>query len=198
MLAQRVLIRACARPHPARGWQAVVSRNSIYPQATSYGFTSTVWRRKDESKTRTVQHELARKTEAAESVKPETVQVEKAIGPAKQDSLLSEQTVSNKEQRKADWAIIKDMARYLWPKNDFGTRFRVSLSVGLLVGAKVDLPSSIVYKPFVDSLSGPQRTSTILFQEHCRLHERRLCCRRRDGDDSSRRNDLCLYVQDPE
>ena len=29
---------------------------------------------------------------------------------------LSEQTVSNKEQRKADWAIMKEMARYLWPK----------------------------------------------------------------------------------
>lgn len=53
------------------------------------------------------------------------------------DPLLAEQTVSNKEQRKADWAIIKDMSRYLWPKNDFKTKFRVGLSVGLLVGAKV-------------------------------------------------------------
>lgn len=34
----------------------------------------------------------------------------------KTDDLLSEQTVSNKEQRKADWAIIKEMSRYLWPK----------------------------------------------------------------------------------
>lgn len=32
------------------------------------------------------------------------------------DPLLSEQTVSNKEQRKADWAIMKEMSRYLWPK----------------------------------------------------------------------------------
>jgi hypothetical protein len=40
-------------------------------------------------------------------------------------------------QRQADWAIIRDMAHYLWPKNDFSTRFRVGLSVGLLVGAKV-------------------------------------------------------------
>jgi hypothetical protein len=24
--------------------------------------------------------------------------------------------VSNKEQRKADWAIIKEMGRYIWPK----------------------------------------------------------------------------------
>jgi ABC transporter ATM len=34
---------------------------------------------------------------------------------AKKD-LLSETTVANKEQRKADWAIIKEMAKYLWPK----------------------------------------------------------------------------------
>ena len=32
------------------------------------------------------------------------------------DGLLSEQTVSNKEQRRADWAIIKEMSTYLWPK----------------------------------------------------------------------------------
>lgn len=34
----------------------------------------------------------------------------------KADALLKEQTVSNKEQRKADWAIMKEMSRYLWPK----------------------------------------------------------------------------------
>ena len=32
------------------------------------------------------------------------------------DPLLSEHIVSNKEQRKADWAIMKEMTRYLWPK----------------------------------------------------------------------------------
>jgi len=84
-----------------------------------------------------------------ESIKPESVQAEKkAAKPTAEpntDPLLAEQTVSNKEQRKADWAIIKDMAQYLWPKNDFSTRFRVGLSVGLLVGAKVG--SHISYSP---------------------------------------------------
>ena len=79
------------------------------------------------------------KVTAAEPTKTTNVQKEKAAGPAKQPSLLAEQTVSNKEQRKADWAIIKDMAQYLWPKDDFGTRFRVSLSIALLVGAKVPI-----------------------------------------------------------
>lgn len=30
--------------------------------------------------------------------------------------LLSEPLAANKEQRKADWAIMKEMAKYLWPK----------------------------------------------------------------------------------
>jgi len=53
------------------------------------------------------------------------------------DALLSERVVSDKEQRRADWAIIKDMAKYLWPKDDLGTRSRVGLSLALLVGSKV-------------------------------------------------------------
>lgn len=85
------------------------------------------------------------KVSAAEPTKTPTVQKEKAAGPAKQPSLLAEQTVSNQEQRKADWAIIKDMAHYLWPKDDFGTRFRVGLSIALLVGAKV----AINHLPYV-------------------------------------------------
>lgn len=30
--------------------------------------------------------------------------------------LLSESAKANKEQRKADWAIMREMAKYLWPK----------------------------------------------------------------------------------
>ena len=74
-----------------------------------------------------------------EKIPPESVQdpkPDKDPTPT-QDQLLSEQTVSNKEQRKADWAIIKRMSKYLWPKDDPGARFRVGASVGLLIGAKV-------------------------------------------------------------
>ena len=58
-------------------------------------------------------------SEAAESIKPESVHKNhfiKADEAPKTDALLAEQTVSNKEQRKADWAILKEMARYIWPK----------------------------------------------------------------------------------
>lgn len=63
--------------------------------------------------------QIPQKAELPESVKPESVQPApppKPDGAPKTDSLLAEQTVSNKEQRKADWAIMKEMSRYLWPK----------------------------------------------------------------------------------
>lgn len=34
----------------------------------------------------------------------------------KKPDLLAEATVTRKEQRKADWAIMKEMTKYLWPK----------------------------------------------------------------------------------
>jgi hypothetical protein len=49
--------------------------------------------------------------------------------------------VSNAEQRRRDWAIVRRLAVHIWPKNDWGTRGRVVLGVGLLVCGKVRLPS---------------------------------------------------------
>ncbi|KAF2845440.1 iron-sulfur clusters transporter-like protein atm1 [Plenodomus tracheiphilus IPT5] len=94
---------------------------------------------------------------------PAAVQATKAakptVGPAaakvaKGDPLLQEQTLTNKEQRKADWAIMKEMSQYLWPKNNLGTRFRVGLSVGLLVGAKLlNVQVPFYFKSIVDSMN---------------------------------------------
>lgn len=36
------------------------------------------------------------------------------LGPAA--PLLAEADLTTQEQRKADWGIIKEMSRYLWPK----------------------------------------------------------------------------------
>lgn len=73
---------------------------------------------------------------------------------AKPDPLLAEQTLSNKEQRKADWAIMKEMSKYLWPKDNVGTRARVGLSVGLLVGAKLlNVQVPFYFKSIVDSMN---------------------------------------------
>jgi hypothetical protein len=42
---------------------------------------------------------------------------------AKPKDMLAEPTLTTQEQRKADWGIIKEMSRYLWPK--VGIRGRI-------------------------------------------------------------------------
>jgi len=78
-------------------------------------FTTTPRHRKDDARLRTQQEAEKGKAETPESMKPETVQKEKPTAQS-QDALLSEKNVSTTEQRKADWAIIKEMSQYLWPK----------------------------------------------------------------------------------
>lgn len=46
---------------------------------------------------------------------PKTNDPKNATAVPKKD-LLSEAVVGKQEQRKADWAIMKEMAKYLWPK----------------------------------------------------------------------------------
>ncbi|KAF2007666.1 iron-sulfur clusters transporter atm1, mitochondrial precursor, partial [Amniculicola lignicola CBS 123094] len=85
-------------------------------------------------------HTAVKATHAAKSAKP--------------DPLLVEKVVSNKEQRKADWAIMKEMSQYLWPKDNLGTRLRVGLSVGLLIGAKLlNVQVPFYFKNIVDSMN---------------------------------------------
>ena len=171
MLAQRVLRGACAQPVALSRplWRASLHKGSV---PVTRVFTTSLRFRKDEARARTVQHETEQKVDKASNaaeVKPESVQTEKPAGPAKTDNFMAEQTVSNKEQRKADWAIIKDMAQYLWPKDDLGTRFRVGLSVALLVGAKVFTPllSPSTKAVLLIVILGPQCTSSVLLQKHC-------------------------------
>jgi hypothetical protein len=50
-------------------------------------------------------------------------------------------TISNAEQRRRDWAIVRRLLVHIWPKDDWGTRGRVVLGVGLLISGKVRLSS---------------------------------------------------------
>jgi ATP-binding cassette, subfamily B (MDR/TAP), member 7 len=116
--------------------------------------TTPQHRKEDVARLGTLQQETTARQPGEESMKPENVKKEKPAEPTstRPDPLLAEQTVSNKEQRKADWAIIKNMAHYLWPKDDFGTRFRVGLSVALLVGAKVRMLYHLLVYVGIDRL----------------------------------------------
>ena len=51
-----------------------------------------------------------------ENVKSAGQNAKKLPGQVKPDVLLAEQLHTRAEQRKADWAIMKEMSRYLWPK----------------------------------------------------------------------------------
>ncbi|KAF2173519.1 hypothetical protein M409DRAFT_61892 [Zasmidium cellare ATCC 36951] len=161
MLASRTCLRAAVRPCLLQH-RAPTSRPGLAIQIQSSWHTSRIFattprHRKDDARARTVQkQEEETKQPAEEKVGPETVVKNKdaAKPQTKNDPLLAEQTVSNKEQRKADWAIIKDMSHYLWPKNDFNTKFRVGLSVGLLIGAKVlNVQVPFYFKSIVDSMN---------------------------------------------
>lgn len=60
------------------------------------------------------------------------------------------------EQRKADWAIMKEMAHYLWPKGkgSMDTKVRVSVAVTLLIAAKVlNVQVPFYFKSIVDAMN---------------------------------------------
>ncbi|SPO04409.1 probable Iron-sulfur clusters transporter ATM1, mitochondrial [Cephalotrichum gorgonifer] len=63
---------------------------------------------------------------------------------------------TTQQQRKADWAIMKEMSHYLWPKGkgSFDTKFRVGLAVSLLIGAKVlNVQVPFYFKSIVDTMN---------------------------------------------
>jgi ATP-binding cassette subfamily B (MDR/TAP) protein 7 len=72
------------------------------------------WKNKDGTGSQSGQ--LAGSQEPQKSVKTEKTKSSGDTQPAKKPDMLSETSVANKEQRKADWAIMKEMAKYLWPK----------------------------------------------------------------------------------
>lgn len=41
------------------------------------------------------------------------------------------------EQRKADWRIVKNLARHLWPRDEWSVKARLIVALSLLVGGKV-------------------------------------------------------------
>jgi ATP-binding cassette subfamily B (MDR/TAP) protein 7 len=143
MLTSRLLLRPglvpCSR-NTGRILHPRQTPSSLLLDSSRRVFASTPRHRKDDAQARSVQVELDKSKADTKAAKDAASSTGPVSATAKGGPLLAEQTVSNKEQRKADWAIIKDMAHYLWPKNDFSTRFRVGLSVGLLVGAKVGCP----------------------------------------------------------
>jgi hypothetical protein len=71
-----------------------------------------------------------------------------AAAPASSESpppppTKSKVVITNAEQRRRDWSIIRRLAVHIWPKDDWETRGRVVLGVGLLISGKVRRSSSL-------------------------------------------------------
>ncbi|CAO3654234.1 unnamed protein product [Cunninghamella echinulata] len=52
-------------------------------------------------------------------------------------SLETTTNESLKQRNKTDWAIIKQLMKYIWPKNDIGVKSRVIIALSLLIGGKL-------------------------------------------------------------
>ncbi|GAA5929243.1 hypothetical protein JCM1841_004754 [Sporobolomyces salmonicolor] len=62
--------------------------------------------------------------------------------------------VSEKEQSRRDWDIIKKLLPNVWPKNDWGTKTRVLLAIALLIGGKLlNVQVPFLFKDIVDTLN---------------------------------------------
>lgn len=86
-------------------------------------FTTTgAWRKQDTGDAAAKQNPVDVATPKASQLSNAEKQKGGAAAKSTKNDLLSEKTVGDKEQRKADWAIIKEMAKYLWPK----VRFRAT------------------------------------------------------------------------
>ncbi|KAH9179119.1 P-loop containing nucleoside triphosphate hydrolase protein [Lactarius sanguifluus] len=72
--------------------------------------------------------------------------------------------VSNAVQRRRDWAIVRRLAVRIWPKNDWGTRGRVVLGVGLLVSGKLlNVQVPLFFKEIIDTLNIPLDTQSTVW-----------------------------------
>ncbi|CCG83067.1 putative ABC transporter [Taphrina deformans PYCC 5710] len=67
---------------------------------------------------------------------------------------MGEDNKTKEEQRKADWAIIKEMSHYLWPKDNAGVKTRVVISLSLLVAGKLlNVQVPFFFKNIVDAMN---------------------------------------------
>ncbi|KAH8831486.1 P-loop containing nucleoside triphosphate hydrolase protein [Flagelloscypha sp. PMI_526] len=58
------------------------------------------------------------------------------------------------EQRRDDWAAIKELSKHLWPKGDTTSKLSVLAGLGLLVGSKVlNVQVPFLFKQIIDSLN---------------------------------------------
>ncbi|KAG5980792.1 Iron-sulfur clusters transporter atm1, mitochondrial [Claviceps digitariae] len=119
------------------------------PRASSRFFRTSVSNRREQ---------LPPSKTATHVVKPPAIPPKSAPSGAdaskKNNDPLASVDKSAAEQRKADWAIIREMSHYLWPKDSLGTKMRVGVAVSLLIGAKLlNVQVPFYFKSIVDAMN---------------------------------------------
>ncbi|BGP25073.1 Iron-sulfur clusters transporter atm1, mitochondrial [Rhodotorula toruloides] len=104
------------------------------------------------------EHELSEAAAKATQAHPGPEGHQKEQSVRKEESGVTdigkEETVSDKEQTRRDWDIIKKLLPNVWPKNDWGTKTRVLLAVGLLIGGKLlNVQVPFFFKDIIDTLN---------------------------------------------
>ncbi|KAL6298081.1 P-loop containing nucleoside triphosphate hydrolase protein [Sparassis latifolia] len=62
--------------------------------------------------------------------------------------------LTQSEQRRKDWQIVKRLAENIWPKNDWGTRGRVLFGFALLISGKLlNVQVPLIFKHVIDALN---------------------------------------------
>jgi hypothetical protein len=147
-------VRVLASPHPltpARAyWQrAAVRPGPSYRQPRAEWSTSGAWpsphpclplRSVAPHPCRLFRHLAAQDAKSApQSSSPAAPAA--GVNESPQPTPTSKATISNAEQRRRDWSIVRRLFVHIWPKDDWATRGRVVLGVGLLICGKVRLSS---------------------------------------------------------
>ncbi|KAI8973343.1 P-loop containing nucleoside triphosphate hydrolase protein [Mycotypha africana] len=64
------------------------------------------------------------------------------------------QKETNSQRNATDWAIVKQLMKYIWPKKDIGVKARVVIALSLLVGGKLlNVQVPFFFKNVIDSLN---------------------------------------------
>ncbi|KAI0635569.1 P-loop containing nucleoside triphosphate hydrolase protein [Trametes polyzona] len=128
---------------------SISTRTDHFATSSDRPRTRSVWRQSGNVYiARNFQHlsQQPPKTDAAPSQPPKP--------QPKQDLGGEAVHISQSEQRKRDWSIVRRLAQNLWPKDDWKTRGRVLFGLGLLVGGKLlNVQVPLLFKQIIDTLN---------------------------------------------
>ncbi|KAI9000654.1 P-loop containing nucleoside triphosphate hydrolase protein [Trametes punicea] len=91
---------------------------------------------------------------AQSSQKTEVAPAQPPKHPSKQDLGSDAIHITQSEQRRRDWNIVRRLVQNIWPKDDWKTRGRVLIGFGLLVGGKLlNVQVPLIFKQVIDTLN---------------------------------------------